>query len=106
MTEAAFWGMIRSALRRRSMYWKPIQDAKMAARRESQSENKRQKWEYQCNSCKSWWNAKEIEVDHEMEAGSLRCSDDVGPFIERLFAETGYQVLCKSCHLNKTKSRS
>jgi 5-methylcytosine-specific restriction endonuclease McrA len=102
MTESAFWSMIRSALRRRSMYWKPIQKAKDAAKRAYQGTNIRQKWEYQCSKCKNWFAAKEIEVDHIEEVGSLKCSDDLKGFVERLFAEEGYQILCKECHNTKT----
>ena len=102
MTESAFWSMIRSTLRRRTMYWKPIQNAKNAARRPYVGTNPRQKWEYQCEECQNWFTGKEIEVDHIEEAGSLRSSDDLKGFIERLFVEEGFQVLCKSCHSTKT----
>jgi hypothetical protein len=62
------------------------------------------KWEYQCAHCKKWFPEKEIEVDHIVEAGSLRNGDDVKTFIERLFCERdGLQVLCKNtCHKEKT----
>ena len=53
MSEAAFWGFIRSALRKKSMYWKPIYDCKRNAKREYVGSNKRQKFEYQCNKCKN-----------------------------------------------------
>ena len=35
MTEAAFWSMIRSALRQKSRWWKPIAECKKLARRKS-----------------------------------------------------------------------
>jgi hypothetical protein len=92
MTESTFWSMIRSALRRRSMYWRPIQNAKNAARRPYKGKNTRQKWEYQCEQCKNWFASKQIEVDHIEEVGSLRNSDDLKGFVERLFAEEGYQM--------------
>lgn len=100
MTEAAFWGMIRSALRRRSMYWKPIINAKNAARRAVVGG--RQKWEYQCSVCKGWFKGTEVEVDHINPAGSLTCSDDLKGFVTNLFAEEGYDVKCKPCHRNHT----
>lgn len=104
LTESGFWGMVRSALRKKSMYWKPLQDAKKEARRPSKSENKRLKFEYQCSSCKKWYPEKEIEVDHIVDAGSLRNGDDLKSFVERLFCEKeGFQVLCKTnCHRQKT----
>ena len=64
MTESAFWSMIRSALRRRTMFWKPILKAKLLARRKYEGPNKRQKFEYQCNECKGWFKDSEIAVDH------------------------------------------
>lgn len=105
MTESAFWGMIRSALRKRSMYWKPIQNAKIQARRAYIGENTRRKWEYQCNTCRDWFPDKEIEVDHLIEAGSLKSADDLKGFVERLFVEDGYQVLCTRCHNEKTNKK-
>jgi hypothetical protein len=103
-TESGFWGMIRAALRQKSRWWKPVKDAKDAARRAYKGVNKRQKFEYQCAKCKQWFPEKEIEVDHIIEAGSLRNGDDVKDFIERLFCEKeGLQILCKDkCHREKT----
>lgn len=104
MTESAFWSMIRSALRQKSRWWRPTMDTKKAARRDSQSENKRLKYEYQCAICKGWFPEKEIEVDHIIPAGSLRCGDDLKAFVERLFCEMdGLRVLCEACHAVVTK---
>jgi len=104
MTEAAFWSFIRSALRKASMYWKPLQQCKIDSRRAFKGGG-RQKWEYKCNSCKKWFKDKEIEVDHIIDAGSLRNADDLKGFIERCFVEAGgYQVLCKPCHREKTNA--
>ena len=102
-TEAAYWGSIRSALRRAFRYWKPIVNCKTSSRRPSQSENKRQKWEYQCNHCTEWFADKETQVDHITPVGTLKCSDDLKGFIERLTPEEGFQLLCKECHAVKTK---
>jgi hypothetical protein len=52
MTESAFWSFIRSALRQKSRWWKPITQCKMKARRTYKGPNKRQKFEYQCSSIK------------------------------------------------------
>ena len=103
MTSAGFWGMIRSALRQKSRWWKPVAEAKKLARRVYKGKNKRQKWEYQCNHCKKWFPDKNIQVDHIVEAGSLKCKEDLPDFVERLFCEVdGFQVLCKPCHKVKT----
>lgn len=102
MSEAAFFGFIRAALRNKSRFWKPISACKQNSRR---SVNKgRQKWEYQCAKCREWFADKEVQVDHIVECGTLRSFDDIGPFCERLFCEIeGFQVLCKPCHSAKTK---
>jgi len=105
ITEAAFWSMLRSMLRRGFRYWKPYSMAKLAARRPSESDNKRLKWEFQCKHCKMWFPAKEVQTDHVIPCGSLRCWDDLVPFVKRLTAEgvDSYQILCKPCHNVKTQ---
>jgi 5-methylcytosine-specific restriction endonuclease McrA len=105
MTESAFWSFIRSALRQKSRYWKPISEAKVNARRPYKGPLKRQKFEYQCNQCKGWFPEKKINVDHICPAGSLKSAQNLPDFIERLFCEVdNLQVLCETCHNAKTKS--
>lgn len=105
MTEAAFWSFIRSALRNKSRWWKPITECKQKARRPYTGKNKRQKFEYQCNHCKEWFAEKDINVDHICPAGSLNSAQDLPGFIERLFCEIdNLQCLCEKCHDVKTKS--
>lgn len=104
MTEAMFWSMIRSALRQKSRWWKPVAEAKLLARRPYKGKNKRQKWEYQCAECKNHFKADEINVDHKVPAGTLTCYADLPGFVERLFCEVdGLQVMCSPCHDIKTK---
>jgi 5-methylcytosine-specific restriction endonuclease McrA len=104
MTNAMFWSFIRSALRQKSRWWRPITQCKMASRRPYKGTNKRQKFEYQCNQCKNWFPDKETAVDHKIPAGSLNSGDDLKGFVERLFCEQEHlQVLCKTCHDTKTK---
>lgn len=103
-TESQFWGMIRSALRQKSRWWEPIKIVKQLNRRPYKGDNKRQKWEYQCNHCKRWVAEKYISVDHIIPCGSLNCSDDLPGFVERLFCEiSGLQCLCEKCHTAKTQ---
>jgi 5-methylcytosine-specific restriction endonuclease McrA len=103
MTESAFWSFIRSALRQKSRWWKPITECKMKARRAYKGPLKRQKFEYQCNTCKQWFPDKKINVDHIVGAGSLNCAADLPGFVERLFCEQdNLQVLCSDCHTKKT----
>jgi len=102
MTKAGFFGWLRSALRARSRYWKPIGEAKKLARRTFKGGG-RQKWEYQCNKCKNWFPDKVISVDHIKPAGSLNDFIDLPEFVKGLFCEVdGLQVLCKACHDKKT----
>lgn len=103
MTESAFWSFIRSGLRQKSRFWKPITQCKMSSRRAYKGPLKRQKFEYQCNECGEWFPEKKINVDHIKPAGSLNCANDLPGFVERLFVEAeGLQVLCSNCHDKKT----
>lgn len=104
MTEAAFWSFIRSGLRQKSRWWKPLSDCKLQGKTVYQGPNKKQKFQYQCNECKGWFAEKNIEIDHIIPAGSLNCKEDLPGFVERLFCEVdGLQILCSSCHDVKTK---
>lgn len=105
MTEAAFWSFIRSALRQKSRFWKPIKQCKDSARRKYTGTNKRQKFEYQCAACHKWFAEKNINVDHIRPAGSLNNAQDLPAFVETLFCEVeNLQVLCSTCHNSKTQS--
>ena len=95
MSESAFWAFIRSALRQKSRWWKPITECKQNAKRPYKGSNKRQKFEYQCNKCKKWFPDKQINIDHITPAGELNKADDLPGFVERLFVEVeGLQTLC------------
>ena len=99
MSEAEFWQFIRNALRRRSMYWKPISKARLLARRKYTGIDKRQKFEYQCAKCKKFYKGTQIYVDHIIPVGSLTNSYDLPHFVETLFCEIdNLQVLCVDCH--------
>lgn len=103
LTESAFWSFIRSSLRQKSRWWKPIAQAKAKAKRAYKGPLKRQKFEYQCAECLQWFPDKKINVDHITPAGSLKCANDLPGFVERLFVEVeGLQVLCSICHDKKT----
>ena len=102
LTEAGYWGMVRSGLRRTFRYWKPATKCKAEAKRPYKGSNKRQKYEYQCAHCTEWFKDKEVQIDHIIEVGSLKCGEDLKGFLERLTPEDGFQLLCKPCHQVKT----
>ena len=105
LTESAFWSFIRSALRQKSRWWKPVSECKQKAKRVYKGSNKRQKFEYQCNHCKNWYAEKNINVDHIIPAGTLTCANDLPGFVERLFCEVdNMQCLCTECHNIKTQN--
>lgn len=107
MTESAFWSFIRSGLRQKSRWWKPISECKLNAKRAYKGPNKRQKFEYQCKSCQKWFPDKQINVDHTVPVGALNCAEDLPGFVNRLFCEVdNLQILCSGCHDIKTKQEN
>jgi len=107
LTESAFWSFIRSGLRQKSRWWKPITQCKLNAKRSYKGPNKRQKFEYQCNDCKKWFAEKNINVDHTIPVGALNCAEDLPGFVNRLFCEVdNLQILCSTCHDTKTKQEN
>ncbi len=104
MTSSAFWSFIRSALRQKSRWWKPIMQAKLAARRPYTGDNPRFKWEYKCAKCGNYFPDKRISVDHIHPLGSLKDYSDLPHFVKTLFCEIdNLQVLHDECHDKKTK---
>jgi len=105
-TEARFWQFLRSALRRSYTRWPAQYQARNDARRPYCGASKKQKWEYQCATCKQWWPAKATELHHIVPVGSLKSYDDLPGFAERLFCEKeGLQVVCIGCHRGITKEQ-
>lgn len=102
-TEARFFGFIRSNLRNASRKWQPMRDAFEDAKRPYTGPNKRQKWEYQCADCEEWFKRTEVQADHIVPCGPLKCWEDLEPFTRRLFVEKeGFRILCKGCHKIRT----
>lgn len=99
MTEAAFFGWLRSRIRRLSIYWKPIQAVKQAAKVPYKGENKRRKFSYICGKCGNEKSDKEVSVHHTTPCGSLKNFSDLAIFAERLFVEKDKLILlCDKCH--------
>ena len=114
MTDAAFFGKIRAALRKQWMYSEAYKQAIQQAR--VVLPEGRRKVRIRCSFCAELYNLNErinvktkkgtlkevraYQVDHVKECGSLNNFADIGPFAERLF--TGEQwVLCYDCHQSK-----
>lgn len=106
MTEAQFMGRISSVLRRGFMWWIPMKVALENARRPSQSDNKKLKWEFQCAHCKEWFPRKQVNIDHVIPCGTLKTIDDIPALIRNMTPENvdAYQVLCKRHHQEKTNA--
>lgn len=106
MTEAQYFGKLRSLLRRGFMWWIPMKQALEAVKRPSQNSlNKRLKFEYQCAECGEWFPRKDIHIDHIYPCGSLNTYEDLARFVQNLTPEdpNAYQILCKDkCHREKT----
>lgn len=103
-SEAAFWGHLRSGLRRTFRFWKPAVDALHAARVPCSGPRGR-KWAFRCAGCGKFFLRKQVQIDHVNPAGELRCFTDVASFIERLTPESpaSFQILCTDkCHQSKT----
>ena len=94
-SEARYFGFIRSSLRSAFTKWGPKHAAKKLAKVAYN--------QYECADCNEIFGSKDVEVDHIVPAGSLKCYDDLPGFVERMFCEVdGFQVLCKTCHQDKT----
>lgn len=87
------------------MRWKPINEIKKQKRFNYTFPGKKNKYAWKCEICNKIIDSSELHVDHIIPAGSLRNSDDLKGFVERLFCEIdGFQILCSSCNLNKGAS--
>lgn len=100
MSSSAFFGWLRSSLRKLSSRgWIPITETKKAARVPYKGENKRRKYSYVCSICKGEFADSEISIHHIQPVGSLKSFDDLGEFAKNLFCEASLlQCVCTSCH--------
>lgn len=114
MTEAAFFGWIRSQLRRMSQRWKPIYETRREGRRYATAEERarfgrpRLVYVNTCQQCNEWFPCDDLEVDHLIPCGSLGSTPEVfaseaGGWILRLLVErVGLRRLCVPCHVKVT----
>lgn len=101
MTNSGFFGYIRSALRNRSRFFKPISNCRLRNRVKYTGSNKRRKWMYICEECKQQYDIKGVQVHHNPEVGSLKSFEDLPRFVEVLFCNSDkLRLLCTKCHDN------
>ncbi len=119
MTDAAFFGKIRSVLRKEWRHSQPYRDALKRAKKPYVGPGKR-KFVIECEQCDTLYFLQErievdsakkgimkevlaYQIDHKVDAGSLKTFEDLSGFAERLFCSPNeLQVLCYHCHKDKT----
>ena len=91
---------IRTALRGAWVRWPPRSEALKLAKERDPDNPRGFKW--RCARCDKLFPAKQVNADHIIPCGtSLKGWDR---FIERMFIGVDkIQVLCRSCHKEKTK---
>lgn len=102
-TEAAYWGSVRSCLRRAFRFWKPAQEALRRAR-VAKAGKHNAKWAFLCCDCQKLFRRAAVEIDHLVPCGALTSFEHVGDFLRRLTPESpdDYAIRCHSCHQKKT----
>ena len=122
ITEAAFFGKIRSMLRKEWRHSLPYKKALKKAKKPYVGPGKR-KFVIECEQCEDTYflqqrieveSAKKgimkevlaYQIDHKEDAGSLKSFADLSGFAERLFCRPEeLQVLCYYCHYKKTHKK-
>ena len=105
-TEARYEGFITSILRSGSRRWAPKYSTLKDAYTKTKTNKKsgRLAKHYRCAICSGEFTSTNVQVDHIVPIGR---DLDWNTFIEALFCEKdNLQVLCKSCHKEKTKSEN
>ncbi len=98
---------VRSCIRRAWSKSPGRYEALKNDRRVYQGDNKRQRFEHQCNICKEWFKQSEVQIDHIIPCGGFFTPmyeiDEVAfkHFCYIMFCGP-LQKLCKPCHNVKT----
>lgn len=99
MSRAAFFAMIRAALRNKSRWFKSISICRERAKVPYIGINKKRKWLYRCEECHELFDIKSTSVHHQHECGNLNSFDDLPGFVQRLFCNSNKLILiCNNCH--------
>jgi len=105
-TEARYRSFITSALRGAFRRWAVKFDVLKASFTSVKTNRQtgRKAQHYRCSKCAKDFPQKQVQVDHIVPIGRDLSWDE---FIEKLFCERdNLQVLCKTCHKEKTKSEN
>lgn len=108
-TKARYESFIKSAIRAMSGRWPVKFDALKASRVGLKTNPKtgRQAMHHKCACCGGEFPAKEVQVDHIDPIVPITGMDSWDNIIARALVEVeGMQVLCKPCHLKKTKEEN
>ena len=106
-TDGRLKSFITSGLRSMFRRWPPKFDTLKEAKAGKQinTVSGRLAEHYQCSNCKEFFPAKQVQVDHiDPVVDPVKGFIDWNTFIDRLLCpKENLQVLCKPCHLIKTK---
>lgn len=93
---------LRAAYRRFPNKFETLKEAFVG--KKENKKTKRMSSHYTCNNCKEEFPSADVQVDHiEPVVDPVVGFVDWNTFIERLFCEkSNLQVLCKTCHNEKT----
>ena len=99
-TEAGFYSWVRSQLRRG---WSrhPVKNKFIQCNRFKMENAKgRMVWHLECSQCKQDTPQTKTQIDHIHPAGSLKTTEDIGRFVERLYFVTfdTIRAVCIPCH--------
>lgn len=106
-TESRKKQFIISVLRNGTQRYPPKYKRKEAARTEKKKNELtgRLAQHYRCEHCEQEFPSSMVEVDHVVPVvDPIKGFNDWNEYIERMFVEEdGFQLLCKTCHHEKTK---
>jgi len=101
-TEAAFWTWVRGGLRRSAWNRHPV---KLSILKEARYKapigvNGKDVWACRCAVCGEEKRQAECQVDHIIPAGSIKCIEDITPFVTKLLfvLPEDLRVVCKWCN--------
>lgn len=105
-TEKSLCAIIRSNIRQ-SWMMHPVRLLKLEETRlYDMDTNTRTKFLWQCECCLNKFKGPDVQTDHRIGNHTCKTFDDVESYARAIMDVTTaeLQILCKSCHLNKTYS--